>query len=170
MLFILVANINVNVTGLNQWRTKIRRAMAKRPTKKGILKNLQPVKYKGISTGIYEIDIERLSRQLDLISRGIYYYHFQKHWLHEIKLFITFAIPSESKQSQRYSQAVSEVTALAIRFLKDEPKRGENEEIFYYQYKLNSDSSGFVLRMVFYGGLEVVAISGENNDQSIQTT
>jgi len=40
LLFVLVANLNVNTVGLNQWRTKIRRAMIKRPSKKGIFKNL----------------------------------------------------------------------------------------------------------------------------------
>jgi len=170
LLFVLVANINVNFVGLNQWRTKIRRAMIKRPTKKGIFKNLQPVKYRNIDTGAYSIDFERLSRQFDLISRGIYFYHFREHWTHEISVALPFVISWGSEDAQQYRQAMIETANLVSGFLKDEPRRGENQEVFYYQYKIKTDSPGFVLRMVYYGGLEVVTISGNDNEQIVQTT
>ena len=165
LLFILVGNINVNSIGLIQWGTKIRRSMVKRPSKKGIFKNLQPVVFRGISTGKYEIDFERISRQFDRISRGIYYHHFQKHWPYEIALAIPLAISSGSNETKRYSQTIAEVASLASMFLKDEPKLGDNPEIFFYQHKLKTDSPGYVIRMVFYGGIEVAAISSPKNDQ-----
>lgn len=165
LLFILVANINVNSLGLHQWRTKIRRAMLNRPAKKGIFKDLHPVKYQGINTGAYSIDFERLSRQFDLISRGIYFHHFRERWHQQINLAIPFAISTGSQQTQKYSQGMAEVTELVSQFLKDEPKLGDNEEIFYYQYKLKADSPGFALKMVFYGGIEVAAISDDKNEQ-----
>lgn len=165
LLFLLVANINVNSIGLNQWRTKIRRAMLKRPSKKGIFKNLQPINFQGINTGAYSIDFERLSRQFDLISRGIYFYHFREHWAYEINLAIPFAIPLASEQAQKHSQAMVETAQHVTWFLKTEPKLGENKEIFYYQYKLRTDSPGLALRMVFYDGIEVAAISSGNSDK-----
>ena len=167
LLFILVANINVNFAGLNQWRTKIDRAMKYRPSKRRIFKNLQPVQYHGVRTGKYEIDFERISRQFVLIARGIYYYHFRKHWSHALELAIPFAIPG-SEQTRPYSQAMTKLANLATQFLRDEPKLGDNPGIFSYQYKLITDSQGLVLRMVFYGGIEVVAFFGGNNAQSIQ--
>jgi len=163
LLFVLVANISVNIVGLNQWRTKIRRAMDKRPTKRGIFKNLQPVKYYNINTGAYSIDFERLSRQFELISRGIYFYHFRESWKREISVAIPFVIHPNPKQNQKHWQAMVETARLASEFLKDELKRGENPEVFYYQYKIKVDSPGYILRMVFYGGLEVMTISGNNN-------
>jgi hypothetical protein len=63
---------------------------------------------------------------------------------------------------------MAEVAELVSRFLKDEPKRGENKEIFCYQYKLKADSPGVALRMVFYGGIEVAAISGDENELPTQ--
>ena len=160
LLFALVANINVNSVGLHHWRTKIRRAMLKRPAKRGIFKNLQPMQYYGINTGAYSIDFKRLSRQFDLISRGIYFYHFHEPWTHEINLAIPFVTSVGSEEGQKYSRVMIETSGLVSRFLKAEPEKGENKEVFYYQYKLKADSPGFVLRMVFYSGLEIVAISG----------
>jgi len=164
LLFVLVANIHVNSLGLHQWRTKIRRSMLKRPSKRGIFKNLQPTEYQGIRTGKYEIDFERISKQFELIARGIYYHHFRKHWPHRFELAIPFALPG-SKETQPHSQAMAEVASHATQFLKDEPKLGDNPEIYFYQYKLKLDSPGCIIRMVFYGGIEVVAISNPKEDE-----
>jgi len=60
---------------------------------------------------------------------------------------------------------MTETTRQASGFLKNESMNGENPEVFYYQYKIKTDSPGFILRMVFYGGLEVVTISSNNNEK-----
>ena len=163
LLFVLVANIDANIVGLNQWHTKIRRAMGKRPTKRGNFKNPQPIKYRNVNTGAFSIDFERFSRQFDCISRGIYFYHFRESWTHEISVAVPFVVSWESEQAHQYKQAMIQTANLASRFLEDEPKRGENPKVFYYQYKIRADSPGYILRMVFYGGLEVITISGNDN-------
>ena len=65
-----------------------------------------------------------------------------------------------SPEAERQNKAIRVATDLGTQFLKSETKLGDNPEIFFYQYKLRSDPLGFVIRMVFYGGIDVVAISG----------
>jgi hypothetical protein len=169
LLFVLAANINANLVALRHWRTKVRRALRKRPTKKAIFKNLRPVQYQGINTGAYTIDLKRLSRQFDLITRGIYFYHFRKSWIYEVDIAFPFILSESPEAAQKHSQAMIELVKFVSDFLKDEPKQGENKEIFYYQYKLKVNSPGFVLKMVFYDGIEVVAVSegrDEDNDEA----
>lgn len=161
LLFVLVANFHINSIGLRQWQTKIRRAMRNHPSKRGVFKNIHLLEYYGVLTGGYSIDFKRISRQFDLISRGIYFSHFQKPWTKEIYLAIPFIFSTGSMEAQKYSNDMKKAASLASEFLKDEYERGENKEVFYYQYKVKPDSPGFALRMVFYGGVEVMAISSE---------
>ena len=160
LLYVLVANFNVNSAGLRQWATKLTRSMSRRPTKRGIFRNLIPVMFRGVNTGAYEVDIDRVSRQMDWISRGIYYHHFHKHWPYEITSVSSALMAIGSPEAERQNKAIRVATDLGTQFLKSETKLGDNPEIFFYQYKLRSDPLGFVIRMVFYGGIDVVAISG----------
>jgi hypothetical protein len=166
LLYFLVSNFNVNLTGLRQWATKLRRSMSKRPSKLRIFKNLKAVVYRGVTTGIYEIDHERINQQFDRISRGIYYHHFHQHWPYAIDIVFPDAISVGVTESEQYNRAIMEATKLAVYFLQGEAKLGDNPEIFYYQLRLKEDSSGYILRMVFYGGIEVVSMSSSEIDAS----
>ena len=167
LLFVLVSNFNVNSVGLHHWRTKIRRAMQKRPSKRGIFHNPQRVQYQGKETGAYSIDFERLKRQFDFICRGIYFFHFNEPWNHDIDLVIPFALSRASGQNQKYNQAMTKLINLVSQSLEHESVLGENPEVFYYQYKLKAESPGFMMKMVFYNGIEVAAIS-ESKDKGLQ--
>jgi len=164
LLFLLVGNIEVNSAGLKHWQTKIRRALRKRSSKYSLFKNPRPIRFLGIQTGAYEIDFERMSHHLDLIARGLYFHHIKKHWPYAIQLAIPFAISVGSNAAQRYSQAMRETAVLAFGFLQNEPRLGDNPEVFYYQYKLKDDGPGFIMRMVFYGGIEVAALSNPESN------
>ena len=155
-------NFGVNPQGLRQWRTKIRRALAKRPTKYRIFKNARPVRFLGIPTGQYDIDLGRLSRQFELIARGLYYHHFRRHWPHEIKVAIPFAVGGSAK-AKAYSEVMRNTDTMASRFLEHEPILGENREIFHYQYRVSEDGNALVIRMVFYGGMPVTVISNASS-------
>lgn len=160
LLYVLVSNFDVNSAGLRQWATKLRRSMNRRPSNRAIFQNLKTVSYRGVGTGVYEIDHERLSRQFDRISRGIYYHHYQRHLPYDIALVFPSAISVGSEESEQYNRTIAGTAALVARFLDDEGKLGDNQEIFYYQHRIRDDSLGYLLKMVFYGGIEVIAFSG----------
>jgi hypothetical protein len=159
LLYILVGNFEVNSTGLRQWATKLKRSMDKTPSKKGIFHNMKTILYRGFITGAYEVDFDRIYTEFEFISRGIYFNHFKQQWLYDIQLTLPLAAPVGNSDTKKYNQTVRTINAFAKDFLIDEKKFGDNPEVFYYQCKTNPDQPGFVLRMVFYGGIEVVALS-----------
>ena len=159
LLFVLACNISINNAGLHHWATKIRRAMQKRPTKKRIFKELKPIVYNGTYTATFNVDIERLNKQFDHIARGIYYHHFHERWIYPIDIFIPFAIDTSPYKGEKRNKSMNDITHLMKSFVKEELKFGDNPEIFFYQLKSEKNPDRFALRMVFYGGLEVVTFS-----------
>ena len=161
LLFILVSNWDVNKVGLSQWKTKILRSMRRRPSKVGIYQNPRPVLIKGIETGVFDIDFNRISGEVEKISRGIYYHHFQKHWLYPIDVFLPAAIAIGTPESNNHNKIVREKIIKIIKLLETEKVFGENPDVFYYQYKSDEDLPNYILRMVFYGGIEIATISNQ---------
>jgi len=54
-----------------------------------------------------------------------------------------------------------EAARIGRNFLASEKQFGENPDIFYYQIKRseNLDNPKLIIRMVFYGGIEVILLS-----------
>jgi hypothetical protein len=133
--------------------------MQKRPTKRRIFRNLRPITYGGIATGAYDIDKPRLDQEFDRICRGIHYFHYHEHWPHAIMIAFTAAINVGMAESRGYFKTVMDAADVAKRFLKDEPQLGENPDVFNYQQRKRDNPPGYILRMVFFGGIEVVGMS-----------
>jgi hypothetical protein len=159
LLFVLVTNWAVNDVGLSHWKKKILRSINHRPSKLGLYKNLRPVFIKGINTGVYDIDFDRISGEVEKISRGIYYHHFQKHWLCPIDVVLPAAVAIGTPESTNHNKIVRQTTAMITKFLESETVFGENPDVFYYQFKINEDLPAYVLRMVFYSGIEISSLS-----------
>ena len=102
---------------MKQWATKLRRSMRKRPTKMKLFRNVQPFLYRGVITGLYEIDYERLGRQFDYISRGLYYFHTGEQWSYEVQIVTPLAISVGSTESNKYNQTLRQAIELGRQFL-----------------------------------------------------
>jgi hypothetical protein len=168
LLFLLVSNWGVNSAGLGQWATKLRRSMDRRPAKRNIFRNPRSINIRGVTTGIYDIDFERINNELDRISRALYYHHFHQHWFHLVDVVVPAALEVGSAEAKHNNRVVRETAALAIRFLEKEPLFGANPEIFQYQYKLREDAPGFIFRLIFYRGIDIVTFS-ELTDKNYHT-
>ncbi len=158
LLFILASNVNSNSIAQKQYTTKIRRAMKNRPTKFSIFRNPQPIQYRGVETAVFQIDKERINRQFDLIARGLYFKLFQEKCHHNIMITSPFTISVGDGKSKERNEASRKAVSSAKLFLEKKAKLGENPDVFYYQIKKKTDG-GFIMRMVFYGGVEVAALS-----------
>jgi hypothetical protein len=164
LFYILLANFEVNSTGLREWKTNIIRSMKSRLQKRELFRDLNPMMIQGILTGKYEIDYERIERQFDRISRGIYYHHFHRHWPFQIGILFPGAISIGLPQSEEQNRNNREIASSVQQFLQHEKRLGNNQEIFFYQYKIREDILGYMLRMVFYGGIEVITISTKEKE------
>jgi hypothetical protein len=159
LLFLLVTNWAVNNFGLRQWKTKILRSIKSRPSKLVIYKNPRPVFIKGVTTGLYDINFDRIFGEVEKISQGIYYHHFRKHWLYPIVVVLPAAIAIGTPEATNHNKVVRATTIMIAKFLETEAVLGENPDVFYYQYKISEDIPGYILRMVFYGGIEISTFS-----------
>ena len=133
--------------------------MRKRPSKMGIFRNPRRIIYRGVVTGIYDVDHERLEQYFGLICRGIYYSIFSEPWSHDIEIVLPFIFSVGPNESNDYNRAIREVVESGRNFLAGENPIGDNPEVFYYQIMLKEDSPGFIFRLVFYEGIEVFALS-----------
>jgi hypothetical protein len=159
LLYMLASNANVNDAGLRQWLTKARRALSNFPGKKRWFPNLRPLMVRGVLRGGFSVDAARLVSQFERIARGLYFFDHRRPWSRDVDIFTSLIISVGGPQSIQHNQTMHEAARLARIVVSREPRLGENPEIFYYQIKLTDDGSGFLMLMVFYGGIEVVARS-----------
>lgn len=157
--YVLVSNWGTNSAGINHWNTKILRSLNKSPSKLGIYKNFKTVQINGITTGAYVIDFGRLCREIDKISRGIYFHHFNKQWNYPIEIVLPAAISIGKPESRDNNKVVRNTSDMIAQILSNEKKYGDNPDIFYYQYKIEEVILGYILRMIFYGSIEIVTLS-----------
>jgi len=161
LLFVMTTNWSVNDIGLQHWKTKVLRSIKKRPAKYRIYKDPRPISINGVPTGYYRINFDRISEEIKRISRGIYYHHFNKQWRYPIGVVFPDAIAIHNTKANFHNTITRKTTNMLSNFLVNEPKLGDNSEIFYYQYKFDPEIPYYFLRMVFYGGIEVSTISPE---------
>ena len=159
LLYLLVTNWDVNNPGLRQWKTKVKRSLIYQPSKRGIFKNLTPVSIGGINTGFYNVDIDRINSEIEKVSLGIYFYHFQKQWFHPVEVVNPVAKLIDTPEAAYNNRIIQETSNLIMSYLEAEPIHGENPEIFRYQYKIDEEIQTYILKMVFYGGINISTIS-----------
>lgn len=152
LLFVTVSNWNTNDIGLRQWRTKVLRAIAKRNSKLKIFNNLRPVRVDNKLTGAFDLDIDRFSNEMDMVSRGIFFHHFGKQWFGSFDISSPAAIKTTEPDPSRYNERVVLLTDMISKKLEQEPIRGENPEVFKYRYQYGFEENEyyFILQMVFY--------------------
>ncbi len=102
------------------------------------------------------INRERFNREMDCISRAIYYHHFNEKW--EQKLWIiSTALRSDPLEwgffkAVEYDAFLFQVRNWVIKETKNLVKYGENQEIFYYKVYDDPSEKIQVLILVFFEG------------------
>lgn len=101
-------------------------------------------------------DIDRFNTIMQKIAYGIYYRHYDRKWINEITIHSRSLAIFFPNPNPVYDE-IHRVAELARPLCIFQPRHGENPEIFYYQIAQNSPLSSPILRLVFYGGFEVLA-------------
>ena len=155
LLHALAASITSNDVGLNQFLTKVRRALERNPklvsslpigetpsfnyvTESGQLDEAFPV----IADG------ERIDRVITSCARALYLFETGKKFVGATKAiapFMSYLDPS-------VDQAVITALGYAKDFLKLAPAKGENQDVFYYKFAEGAGTA--VLLLCFYGRTE----------------
>lgn len=112
------------------------------------------------------LDMIRINRVFQGISRGLYYHEHATKWDGEIEIYyLSFLKPDLSPQetspwlfelNQTFSSAATDPKSPEF-----QPK-GSNPEVFYYQVYRNQEKGTLLFRMVFYGEVVVLAFLRPN--------
>jgi hypothetical protein len=159
LLFILTSNWSVNDIGLQHWKTKILRTLKIHSSRRNIYKKPKPINLGGIETGYFSLDFNRVESEIDKISRGIYYHHFHKPWLYKTEMVLPAAKSITGQKAIYNNQIILATDILISKFLQNKPIYGENQDIFKYSFRVNEKSNSYVVRMTFYGGINISVIS-----------
>jgi len=95
-------------------------------------------------------DQGRLEKCFEHISYGIHYHHFGTRFSGKMKILLGY-LHHEDQNPKNF-----------ISFIKDRasidrdgvPKNGENQDVFYYQFTEPDQFGFYLVKLVFYGGIE----------------
>lgn len=155
----LVCDIENNAIAYEHFSTKILRTFKKKPYfVKTVLANQQPVLVNGEETIAFKVNIKRFRNGMEMISRGLFFHNHKKKWLKPIYVFCPSLQKIEKNTINKNPLAVN-LSWVANGFFSYHEKLGENPEIFYYQMEYIPENEQLILKLVFYGALEVFCVS-----------
>jgi hypothetical protein len=169
LLYVLALNILSNQHGSHQAKTAVIKDILHNDSLlKRISSNITEVTVEDVDegnfnkTGAFKIEDERLNSALEHISKGLFFYHFQKIFDGEIKIISEFIItlPSthfESDLSINLNNDRELIRKIMDVSLEKEPFYGSNKDIFKYKYVWN-ENMGCIMRLFFYGDNKVSVI------------
>jgi hypothetical protein len=103
------------------------------------------------------VDMSRFTSSMDKISRGIYYNHFDKKWMANVDIWPISLVPIYDTDPYPIVRLLEEVRAQIRALCMGQSQNGSNPDIFYYQILQRSPAASSYIRLVFYGGFEVIA-------------
>jgi hypothetical protein len=137
------------------------RAVRNNPNIRNLFVNSRP--WGGSSELIaFDVDQERMNRELEHIARAIYFHEFHDKWPYQIGILCTslridpILEGVKAFESNRLSQMLGVASANVF---NGQPVKGSNRKIFYYQLNTNLEQKDLLIRMVFYSGIVVLAYS-----------
>lgn len=98
-------------------------------------------------------DVERLSRCFEHIARGLHYEYYERRFDGEVRLLLGYLF-HESGNAKTFSEFIRDRSEID---LADKPKIGDNPAVFYFQVTDYDEFGLFMMKMCFYGGLNVYA-------------
>jgi len=164
LMMVLVANIGVNEFANQQVATKIVRAWERNPALKDVaVRDPQVSENDGRRTMTFKLDLPRFNGAMELISKAIYRHETGRNWSQPFFSYATSLLPSDPDRSGEVTERTRQFKDLLDRAFEKQPWKGENPDVFKYHIYLPSTEARdpvVCLQMRFYGGFEVMCISG----------
>ena len=160
LLFVLISHFDNNQIAKIHFTTKIIRALKRNPRLMTIYKKrTKDVILNGEKTLAFQFNYHRIQKELDHIARALYFKAFNTGWRKRIGIHSPAMLTLEGRDAALINQATQKMAALAAIFFSDVPQLGENPEVFWYQLHAEPENDRLVVRMCFYQGVEVIALS-----------
>jgi len=160
LLFILSGHFENNAVAASQIVTKILRALQRRPHLNAIYTRKTKAVFLGTEeTMAFQFDHRRINSALDHVTRGLYYQEFKQKWDKRITIHSPAMIVMEGENADFVNHGTQYMAALTAKVFHDMPKNGAHPDVFWYQINAEPENARLVVRMCFYQGVEVIAIS-----------
>lgn len=170
LLCVLVTSYENNPVARKHFETKIIRLLQKKPHFQAtLLKFLTPVLLNGEETAAFKVDLERLRRVLEAIAYGLHFHVYKEPWLGQIKVIPLGMFKEEGATFIRHPLEEAMLQGSNV-FFADKEQHGENQDIFFYQIHRDLEKGQLVIKMVFYGGFEVIALSSPQITEATANT
>ena len=167
LMLVLPSHYRTNEIARRQMRSKVKRALQKRPgLKRRAYSPQAPALLDGEPTGVFLVDLDRFTRVCDWIVRGIHFHHADSSkLLCDIDVY-PLGLDSLEAEAQELHNNLRGSTAALFR---DRGRCGANPDVFYYQAAVKRSGDAAVLKLTFYGGFEVMAV-WDNPTESFRAT
>lgn len=168
LLYVLSTSITSNAIALAQVRTKLMRAIARRPAlTNSILEGSVDCRVFDSATGsIHEaaqvkLDGGRFQRSLELIARGLFYHYYGTRWDGALRVHADFIDFPDELNPTEIDEARFVVASNTEKLFAAEPRHGANQRVFWYQVHEPREALRCLMRLGFYDGSKAVAFFGE---------
>jgi hypothetical protein len=162
LMMVLTSYFDNNSVACDQISSKVARAWAKSPRlSTSVVKNLQTINTGTGHYHAYEVDRSRFDQSLSWVANGLYYYVYRKPADPPYKIISYPLVQIEGSDGATVNIGRANILTLVNESLRELPIRGENREIFWFQVSPVIESSS-IIRMCFFEGFQVVAMSSPN--------
>lgn len=162
LLFVIVSHYENFSVAQQHFSTKVMRAVRRRPSFYKFVATNYLISLYGKLSLAYEVDRDRFDRELDHITRALYYFHYKSKLNLPIIIFTPDLFLYNSPDSKNVNQKMQQIDKITIDSLSQQPFYGNNPEIFCYQFRYIDEIPSFILRMIFYGGFIVIAYASQS--------
>jgi hypothetical protein len=158
LMVCLAGIVGNNSVGLMHKLTKVNRAVQRTngvlldrafKTKKELQLIETPYGKHGILWG--SPDGERLLRCFDSVARGLHFSHYGRRFKGGVKTLLSYLF-HEDDTPRNFSAFITHRAEIDLR---GKPRIGANPDVFYYQVTDNDENGLFLMRLCFYGGINV---------------
>jgi hypothetical protein len=153
MMFV-VTHYETNPVARKQFSSKCIRALKRSPGfASAVFHRRRPVRIAGQSTVVVEVDRARFDRVMDHTCRALFFHEMGRQFLGDLSVwspaFVHAGLESDADEAA--------LAFSARQILQARPKRGRNQEVFWYQI-FEEPGRLVAFRLVFYEGCSVYAV------------
>jgi hypothetical protein len=160
MMYILPASIATNNVGINQFLTKIKRAIARNPNiASGLTRDIREVAVHDVDTDIWtkatavQIDLTRIHSVVEMNARAIYFHERKQKFSGKITVVSNFTLKLDDPE---INELRDQLFAMSEILLSEAVPQGENPDVF--AYKMARDGNTEIVEFTFYGTSKALAV------------
>jgi hypothetical protein len=160
LMYILPTSIASNDVGINQFLTKVQRAITRNPS---IVINISQGAQKVIvhdtekdvwfEAPAIQIDMERVYKVIEMNARAIFYNSYKEKFLGPIKVYTNFSLKLDAPELNDLQEKLFNMSEL---LLQGSQYRGENQDVF--AYRMARDGNVELIEFTFYGTSKALAV------------